>query len=172
MEGSAKRNALTVEVSAARMAAPSAWLTPIVGMVIVESAPPRGGMLDTTLSAMITAVAPAICAFFTFTVKVQVPRSIRAMCPVMALAFVMALHPSAGRDAAMVPLIPATVRWGPNAAVLIWYVFATAVGALIRNVGVPPRNFKAAVVVELPSQTTFWSLVDEVMRWPFVIWLQ
>src|SRR4051812_9199301 len=70
------------------------------GIVIVASAPPRPGTgaeeraadVPPALSAMITPIAPASCAFFTFTVKPHVPRSIIAILP--ATFVVMAEQPS------------------------------------------------------------------------------
>ncbi|MFO1222864.1 MAG: hypothetical protein U1E90_07200 [Burkholderiaceae bacterium] len=79
------------------------------------------------LSATITARAPASCAFFTFTVKAQLPRSTTATLP----ATTAALASSSGRQANPRPsgwsitLASAdamNVRWsigGPNSAVPI-----------------------------------------------------
>ena len=54
------------------------------GIVIDASAPPSPVMGASTLSAMSTPMAPAFWAFFTFTVKPQVPRSMIATLPVIA----------------------------------------------------------------------------------------
>ncbi len=56
-----------------------------VGTVIVASVPPSPGagwFAFAALLAMITAVAPASCAFFALMTKPQVPRSMRAIFPV------------------------------------------------------------------------------------------
>src|SRR3546814_18931087 len=50
--------------------APSAWVTDTVAMVIVGSLPPSpGGGLAVVLLAMITALAPAACAFAALSTK-------------------------------------------------------------------------------------------------------
>ena len=74
---------------------PSASVTRTAGMVIVGSVPPRAaGGVPGALSAMITPTAPASWAFFTLTMKPQVPRSMRAMLPATAAALVIAEQPS------------------------------------------------------------------------------
>src|SRR5688572_29086345 len=80
---------------------PSACDTRREGIVIVGSIPASGcgGVLG-ALSAMTTALAPANCAFFTFTMNEQVPRSITAILPLTALA----LAASSGVQARPSPL--------------------------------------------------------------------
>src|SRR5882724_3448855 len=136
----------------------------MLGMVIVESMPSNGGAPPSVLLATITAVAPASCAFFTFVTAGQPPKSIKAIRPVMALPFVMAVHPLDGVAAATVPFKPPTVRCWPKFAALIGYDFASEAGARMLKLGLGSRNFNAAAVVEAPSQTTFWSLIMETRR--------
>src|SRR5262245_36203770 len=76
--------------------------------------------------AMTTAVAPAACAFWTFSAKAQTPRSISATLPLIAAAFVNggvhpfvvegspAPTPSSART--RFPVTPVWVSGGPNAA--------------------------------------------------------
>ena len=77
------------------------------------------------MSAMTTPVAPAFWAFFTFTVKLQVPRSMRAILPVMAPGLVSGEHASSvevpleseGSIAATsVPVIAVVDSGAPNCA--------------------------------------------------------
>jgi hypothetical protein len=99
-------------------------------MIIEESAPviPGGivGRLLVGTFPMMTPSAPASCAFFTFTVKLQVPRSMNAMLPEIAPAFVSAEQPSvllgpapsAGSNArTTLAVIPGDDNGAPNTAV-------------------------------------------------------
>ena len=74
--------------SNAYIAAPSLKFNPMLGMVTVSSAPPIGaGVPSSLLLAINTAIAPASCAFFTLTVKLQSPRSIIAILPAKSAPF-------------------------------------------------------------------------------------
>src|SRR5258708_6287237 len=117
------------------MAAPSAWVMPMLGIVIVESEPSNGPNPPGILLAMIAAIAPASCAFLIFVVNAQVPRSISAIRPVMAPPLVIVVQPSAGIVDATVPFRPPTVRCGPNVAALIGYSFNSEGGARMLRVG-------------------------------------
>ena len=74
--------------------APSAYCTMIEGMVMVGSAPPIEPQVPALEFAITTPTAPAFCAFFTFTAKPQVPRSMMAILPATAAVLVMAEQPS------------------------------------------------------------------------------
>ena len=52
-------------------------------MVTVMSVPPITMGEPVTLLSMITAIAPEVCAFFTFSVKLQFPLLINATLPVI-----------------------------------------------------------------------------------------
>jgi len=107
-------------------ARPSARWTCTAGMVMVGSAPPMAPHTPVALLTITTPVAPASWAFFTLTVKPQVPRSIIAIFPATAAALVIAVQPSlvsgpetsaASSAATHWPLKLAEVGAGPNAAV-------------------------------------------------------
>src|SRR5262245_4976801 len=84
----------TVTFAVARFAfsvLPSACEMPITGIVIVGSLPDIGsGGNPAALFTMITATAPAACAAAAFGAKLQLPRSISAILPAIAPAFVIA----------------------------------------------------------------------------------
>src|SRR3546814_11780906 len=84
--------------------APSAWVTDTVAMVIVGSLPPSpGGGLAVVLLAMITALAPAACAFAALSTKVQAPRSMIAILPAIAAGLSSAVQPLAGDATTTLP---------------------------------------------------------------------
>src|SRR5579863_5017381 len=95
---------------------PSASVTRTAGMVMVGSVPPRPAGGDPgALSAMMTPTAPAFCAFFTLTVKAQVPRSMSAMLPATAAALVSAVQASVvSGPAALAASSATTTLWGPG----------------------------------------------------------
>jgi len=70
-----------------------------------------------TLLTTMTPTAPAFCAFFTFTVKLQLPRSMRASLPDTDAAFVSAVQASAGAAGATFAVVPPGETAGPNSAV-------------------------------------------------------
>ncbi len=105
---------------------PSAKVTITEGMVIVASTPPMLPKAPAAELAMITATAPAFCAFLTLTTKPQVPRSIRAMLPAIAAALVSGEQPSVvegpaasagSRPITTLPVRPAGGGGPPKAAV-------------------------------------------------------
>ena len=92
---------------------------------MVGSAPPIEPQVPVDELAMTTPMAPAFCAFFTFTAKPQVPRSMMAILPATAAALVMAEQPSVVSGPAASAASSATTHWplklaaaaaGPNAA--------------------------------------------------------
>src|SRR6185503_5297556 len=124
----------------ALIVAPSACEMPTIGIVIDGSEPPIGfGGRPAALFAIITAIAPAACAACAFNTNVQLPRSISAMLPAIAPAFVIASQPSfalappASDTNTTEPVTPPTVIGPPNAAPTIAYVPAMPPGAMIRN---------------------------------------
>src|SRR5947208_14020305 len=104
------------------------------GIVIVGSAPPKPAGAPGALSAMITAKAPAFCAFFTFTTKVQVPRSIMAIFP--ATAGVTETQPRLESYTRLL-VMPGLERGAPKPAVPIGLDPAIAAGAFTVTRGVP-----------------------------------
>src|SRR5690349_854763 len=110
----------TPPTSAAFNALPSASVMRPDGMVMVASAPPSpGGGEPAALSAAITAMAPASCAFFTLTVNAQVPRSTSAILPATLLmmgsqASVVAPVPSLASTTS--PVTPVALSCGPKLA--------------------------------------------------------
>src|SRR6266478_4593837 len=106
-------------------ATPSACEMRTDGIVMVGSAPPNPAGAPGALSAMITANAPAFCAFFTFTTKVQTPRSIRAIFP--ATAGVTAAQPRLGSYTKSL-VIPGLESGEPKPAVPIGFDPAIDVG--------------------------------------------
>src|SRR5678815_5096559 len=99
-------------------------------MIIVGSEPViPGGTVGFALVGtfpIITPSAPASCAFFTFTVKLQVPRSMNAMLPEIVPPFVneeqpsvlLGPAPSAGSNArTTLAVIPGDDNGAPNTAV-------------------------------------------------------
>src|SRR5918996_1793238 len=136
---------------------PSASDTITDGMVIDGSVPPMAIGSPATLLAMMTATAPAFCAFFTFTVNVHAgaggggpPRSITAILPATSAAFVSGLQPSvvdgpsalAGSSATTTaPETPVAVTGGPNAALVAPYVpAADDGGAIVTMFSSPPPS--------------------------------
>ena len=79
----------------------------IDGIVIVASVPLMFTSESPALFTMITAMAPAFWAFLTFTVKLQVPRSIRAILPAIEAALVRAPQQSVAEG----PLTVSSVPW-------------------------------------------------------------
>ncbi len=164
----------------ARSFAPSESETSTDGIVMVASVPPMSiGDSLPLLSATITPVAPASCAFFTLTVKLQFPRSTRAILPVTAGAFVSALQavvvdPAESAAAVAAMTCPETERAeiaGPKLAVPIVYAPAAAAGAETKRPGLPRlRNESANFVAPGPVQKTFPAFVVEARRCVFVIW--
>ena len=66
------------------------------GIVMAASAPPIEKGASPTFCTITTAMAPAFCALSTFVVKLQVPRSIKAILPATAAPLVTALHTCVG----------------------------------------------------------------------------
>src|SRR5579863_6761422 len=89
------------DASAPLRVTPSACEILTAGIKMVESVPPNGsGGLPATLLAIRTPTAPAFCAFSTLTVKLHVPRSMRAIFPLTAAALApeSALHTRLGLE--------------------------------------------------------------------------
>ena len=89
--------------TAASKASPTSLATMIEGIVIVGSSPPIATGVPDTLFIMTTPIAPASCAFFTFSTNVPEPgaaagepRLINAIFPLIAAAFVNAFTPKVG----------------------------------------------------------------------------
>jgi hypothetical protein len=74
------------------------------------------GSPDDTLLAMMTPMAPALWALNTLNEKSHVPRSMSAILPLTAVAFVSAVQPFVGTDATTSPVTPVVVRGVPNSA--------------------------------------------------------
>src|ERR1043166_663742 len=87
-------------------------------MVIVGSEPPKpGGTVGSTLVEtlpIITATAPAFCAFFTLTTKLHPPRLMNAIFPDTAPP--IAEQPSTGFVPATFAVIPEELSGGPKSA--------------------------------------------------------
>ena len=66
------------------------------GIVIEGSVPPIAAGGPGTLFIIITAIAPAFCAFNTFTANVHDPLLINAIFPLTAAAFVNPTQPMVG----------------------------------------------------------------------------
>ena len=77
----------TLLASCAAIMAPSKSDIITAGIVMVLSVPPIMIGAPATLFTMITAIAPAACAFSTLAVKAHVPLLIRAIFPAKAPAF-------------------------------------------------------------------------------------
>ncbi len=89
---------------------------------MLESSPPMGGSPCGRLLTTRTATAPAFCAFFTFSVKKQLPRSTTAILPAISAALTSASQPRFGasdpsRTTASSPVTPTRSTGGPNWAV-------------------------------------------------------
>ena len=99
--------------------APSSCEIIAAGIVIPGALPPIANGSPGTLFATTTATAPAACAFSTFCVKGQLPRSTSAIAP--AGKPTSGLHPSDGSELpsltrATLPATPATGASGPKLA--------------------------------------------------------
>src|SRR5450631_943642 len=114
--------------NAAFKVTPSAWVIDTVGTVmgvtIVASSPKPGGGEPATLLAMITATAPAFCAFRAFVLKEQVPRSTSAILPFTAAALraentpqARPRFPAVSTTWATSAVTPGLLTLGPKAAV-------------------------------------------------------
>src|SRR5262245_13438135 len=147
---------------------PAASVTLTHGIVIVGSAPPNpGGFTPATLFAMMTAIAPAACAFAALTTNPHVPRSMSAIFP--AIGFTMASQPSLA-DGARTPSstrmrspVMSTFN-GPNDAVPVGY-FGCAGGAPFTNAdGCGPRNCVDFDVTHVPFHTMLPVLIADAAR--------
>src|SRR5882762_2967313 len=159
------RPSVAVTGRLARIRLPSGKVTRTDGMVMVGSAPPKpAGGAPAALSATTTAIAPAFCAFFTFTMNPQVPRVTSAMLPATAPALVRGEQaskvvgpaPSAGSNAAtIVPVMPAEERAEPKAAVPTAYLPKAAPAVVTFRFGVPnERTLGTAASTCEPVQIT------------------
>ena len=121
--------------------------------MIVASAPPMPGRPEAELLLMMTPVAPAVCAFLTLVVKVQVPRSRSTSLPVTAAplvrgeqpSVVLGPAPSAGSKPTTTLPVIAPVICGPKEAACAILAPAMKAGLLTSNSAVRVRFEQAPV---------------------------
>ena len=124
---------------------PSACDTDSAGIVIVGSSPDMPGAPVVTLLKITTPIAPAFCAFLTFSTNRQTPRSMAAILPATAAALVNAVQPSVlvgpvGLAASSASATSAVTSkpWGPNAAVSEVLTPAIGAGGFTLSSDTPP----------------------------------
>ncbi len=95
MPATASSETLTSAVSNTALSrSPSSRLIITAGITMLLSVPPIPKGSPATLLIMITAIAPRSCAFFTLTVKLQLPLSITAIFPARLSPLLMVPHAS------------------------------------------------------------------------------
>ena len=133
--------------------------------MIVGSVPDIPATPCATLSTMTAPIAPAFWAFLTFTVKLQAPRSMRAIRP--PALDVIGLQPSVAAPespATSWPLTFCVESCGPKSALPIGYAPAAPAGAVTRRRGRLPMYAFAYTAPLGPFHWRFPVFVDEASR--------